>query len=184
MTKSKSLAVVVLLFLIVMLLASCVQTPSNSSSSPWKIVSEKDPMTGKEVWHAISPKVKPLKPMSFPYNDTEAWLVFSTDGINEWIYIGFNNIPNIENFEIVGDYLLITTRVKWDNEEPIYTVFYQKFSSNFLHFAEYAENIERVINHKTLLLELDWYLDGLVYFEFPLEGAKEAIETIRSKFRN
>jgi len=53
-----------------------------------------------------------------------------------------------------------------------------------LHFAEYAENIERVINHKTLLLELDWYLDGLVYFEFPLEGAKEAIETIRSKFRN
>ncbi len=184
MIKSKTLAVVVLLFFTVMLLVSCVQTPSNTSSSQWKIVSEKDPMTGKETWYAISPKVKSLKPMSFPYNDTEAWIGIGNDGTNEWIYIGFSTIPNIEDFNIGNGYLIITTRVKWDELEPNYTTFYQKVGSNFLHFADYTNAISKVMQHKKFLLELNWYGNGLVHFEFPLEGAKEAIETIRSKFRN
>ncbi|ABS61247.1 hypothetical protein [Fervidobacterium nodosum] len=149
----------------------------------WTISSKKDPMTGKESWYAISPEVKSLEIMTFPYSGTKARLVVATDGQTEWTYIWFNNAPNIVDFDFgSGGYLIINTRIKWDNQEPEYATFYKEPLSNFLNFGNDVYIIDKILNHEKLTVELNWYSQGYVHFEFPLAGGKEAVKQIRSKF--
>jgi hypothetical protein len=55
--------------------------------------------------------------------------------------------------------------------------------SNLLCFIEVSEKvISKIINSDTMILELDWHSEGRIYFQFPLEGADEAINEIHNKF--
>jgi len=55
--------------------------------------------------------------------------------------------------------------------------------SNLLCFIEVSEKvISKIINSDTMLLELNWYGEGNVYFQFPLVGVAEAIDEIHNKF--
>jgi len=56
----------------------------------------------------------------------------------------------------------------------------QKWGVNFLSFDYDDQIIDKMETHDTLLLELDWFGEGNVYFKFPLTGAAEAISTIRT----
>ncbi len=55
--------------------------------------------------------------------------------------------------------------------------------SNLLCFIEVSEKvISKIINSDTMMLELNWYDEGNVYFQFPLMGAAETINEIHNKF--
>lgn len=156
---------------------------SISVSAEWRTFSSKDEMTGVTTWFAHSQQVTSTKKMDFPYHNTKSWLGVGTDGENEWTYIGFSNEPNISNDETQDGYSVIRTRVKWD-EEIEKMSFTQDWGSKFINFREDEYAITKIENSNTMLLELSWYGQDKVYFSFPLDGSKDAINKIRNNVQN
>ncbi len=179
--------VMVLMILVVFLFIStgCVSPAISENAAEdeakWRVTVSKDEMTGEEIWYALSPEVSSTEPMNFPYEDTKAVLGVGYNGEDEWVYIGFNVTPNPLDTTIGDGYYIITTRIKWDDEIET-TKLTQEWGSKYLHFTEDEEVVSKIINSDTMLLELNWYGEGKVYFRFPLEGAAEAIDEIYSKF--
>jgi hypothetical protein len=148
----------------------------------WQVSNSTDEMTGEKSFFTISPKISPTEQMDSPYDDVVAWIGVSCSGSKEWEYIGFSTAPNLTNTEIKDGYDKISTRIKWDNSIEN-AEFLQTWGDKFLSFYDPQNGDEEIIQklqtHNSLLLELDWYGEGPVYFNFPLEGAKEGIDSIR-----
>ncbi len=151
------------------------------ASSQWKNSSSLDPMTNEMTWYAISPYVTSTSKMSFPYTGTEAWIGIGKDSKDEWVYIGFTKEPNLVNTKIGNGYDSVKIRIKWD-DELTETTLTQTWGSKFLHFSNDHEIISRISKHNKVLIELEWYGSGKVYFEFPLSGSAKAIKTMRDAF--
>lgn len=167
-----------IVFIIILVLL--LSTFSIVSASEWHTSSSKDEMSGDESWYAHSPRTTSNNPMGFPYDGTKAWLGVGTDGNSEWAYIGFTTEPNINNTETKDGYSAFTTRVKW-NDDVSRMDFTQEWGSRFVHFVEDENAISKMIQNNKVLLEIDWYGEGNIYFEFTLDGSADAIKKIREK---
>jgi hypothetical protein len=149
------------------------------ASAQWTSSVSKDEMTGKRQGFAHSAHVRATRAMQFPYTDTEAWLGFGCDGEDEWAYIGFSNQPNLTNTDTHDGYNSFSTRVKWDDQVET-TDFIQKWGDSFIHFREGSKAIDRLTTAGAVLLELEWYGAGTVYFRFSLQGSSDAIAKARA----
>lgn len=146
----------------------------------WTTSTSKDKMTGKMSAYASSPIAKPIKKMEFPYSDVHAWLGVGCNNENEWVYIGFNNAPNLANTETEEGYNVIRTRIKWDNEiEGV--VLTQDWGASFIHFRNDNSAISKIAASSSALLELQWHGQQSTYFEFSLNGSSGALKEIRGK---
>jgi hypothetical protein len=139
-------------------------------------------MTDEKTWYATSPYVSPVEKMNFPYGNTKAWLGIGYNGENGWVYIGFTNSPNLLDTSTEDGYNLIHTRIKWDDNEPENISLKQEWGSKFIHFRNDDVIISKIAESNTVLLELNWYSEGKVYFRFPLTGSSDAINKIYSVF--
>ena len=151
------------------------------AAAQWTNSASKDEMTNEQMVLAISPHATPSQPMELPYTDTDAWVGFMCDGKNEWVYLGFSNTPNLNNTELGDGFNYFSTRLKWGAEIKN-ARFSQKWGSSFINFSDGRDALKRLTNGSadTLLLELDWYGNGAVYFRFSLEGAANAIAKARA----
>lgn len=132
-------------------------------------------MSGVVTWYAGSPKTTSNNPMSSPYyNGTTTSLIVGTDGFSEWAYISFNNEPIINNTESEDCYNAFTTRVKWDDDIS-HMDFTKEWGSTFVHFVEDKNAITKIVQNNKVLLEIDWYGEDKVYFEFTLNGSADAL---------
>ena len=147
-------------------------------TAQWDVSTSKDEMTGEVNSYCSSPSTSPTKTMSFPYGDTKGWLGIGCDGESEWVYAGFTNEPNLHDTGIRDGYNHIKTRIKFDDEvQDVYLS--QKWNSKFLHFYDVGV-IDKIMKANTILLELDWYGEGSVYFRFSGGGSSKAINQIRA----
>ncbi len=153
---------------------------ATSAAAQWTNSVSKDEMTNEQVVFAISPHATPSRPMEFPYTETDAWVGFMCDSKNEWVYLGFSNTPNLNNTEPGDGFNHFSARLKW-GEEIKNARFSQKWGSSYISFSDGRDALKRLTNGSadTLLLELDWYANGVVYFRFALEGAADAIAKAR-----
>ncbi|GEM_PF-758114 len=150
----------------------------------WEVFIFKDEKAGKKTGVAISPLIAPTDSMGSPYSDIEAALGVGYDGKYEWVCISFIQPPKLSGTELgdENEYDIISTRIKWDDVVETTELIYL-WGSNLLCFIEVSEEvISKIINSDTMLLELNWYGEGKVYFQFPLVGAAEAINEIHNKF--
>jgi len=197
--KTSAFTWLVLIF-IIFIIYSVSQTPTtpvhsvSSSSSPkplvtrkaspvkpaWTTSTSKDKMTGKVSAYASSPIAFPSKKMGFPYANVNAWLGVGCNKKDEWVYIGFNNSPNLANTQTKDGYNLIQTRIKWDDTIKK-TTLTQEWQSSFIHFRNGNSAISNIVNSKTALLELQWHGEQGTYFEFSLNGSSAALKKIRAK---
>ena len=150
-----------------------------AAAAQWTNSVSRDQMTSEEVAVAVSPHVTPSREMDFPYKDTEAWVGYMCDGKNEWVYFGFSKTPNINDTEPTeGGFNHFRTRVRWGTEVKTVKMS-QKWGASVISFADGGGDALKRLAKSTvadsLLLELDWYANGSVYFKFPLEGAADAI---------
>jgi len=158
----------------------CIALPA-AVSAQWTNSVSKDEMTSEEVVFATSPRVPPSREMEFPYKDTEAWVGYMCDGKNEWVYLGFSNTPNLSNTETGDGFNYFSTRLKWGDEVKK-APFSQKWGSSYINFSDGRDALKRLSSGSfdSLLLELDWYGNGVVYFKFSLDGAADAIAKARA----
>lgn len=149
-----------------------------TSQKGWYVFKSKNEMTGKVSAYATSPDTFPNRKMAFPYQDVKSWLAVGCDGRDEWVYFGFNTAPNITNDETRDGYNLIKTRVKWDNTVQS-TDLIQKWGAKFIHFKSNQRAVSNIMRYSNLLLELEWYGEQSIYFEYSLEGSATALEEMR-----
>ena len=150
-----------------------------SDAFAWTVLSDEDKMTGEVSAYAVSSYVSPLEEMSFPYNDIKSWIGFGCDKKSEWAYIGFSEQPILTNSRTRDGYNLITERTKWDDQ--VFSMqFSQTWGSKFLHYMMDEEAILKILTESTMLLELHWYSQGTVYFQYSLEGSSKAINDARN----
>lgn len=147
----------------------------------WTISESKDEMTGKFSAYAFSPNTFPTKKMDFPYSDVSSRLAVGCNENNEWVYLSFDSAPNLTNTETKNKYNLIRTRIRWDDTlEDISLT--QDWGESFIHFrGRSSDIIPKIESSNTVLLELQWYGQSKVYFEYPLTGSSKAIAKIRAK---
>lgn len=147
----------------------------------WTVHLFRDPIMSRDVWYADSPLTYPLKQMSFPPSGATAFITIMFDGKNDSVTISFSSAPIIMNTRKENTYELFTTNVVWDNVlEQVQ--FYRFPGSTILFFDDQKYAITRMRNSRTMILELNWYLNGTVYFMFDLTGASDAINEIHAKF--
>ncbi len=147
-------------------------------SAEWSNQENKDEMTGKVVKIAFSKDTSPSVTMSFPYQNITGSVFVGKNDANEFAAFGFTEQPNLLNIELQPNANIIKTRIKWDDKiEDVKLV--QKWGDKFLHFSDSKNAIKKIMSSKEVLLELDWYGNGKVYFKFDLSGASEAIANIR-----
>ena len=75
-------------------------------------------------------------------------------------------------------YEIIDTRIKWDKKIEEIRLNHD-YASKYIDFRNDQDIIEKIKNHNTLLLELNWFAEDEVYFEFSLDGSKEAMDEIQ-----
>jgi predicted nucleic acid-binding Zn-ribbon protein len=155
------------------------------NETKWTVSVSTDEMTGEETWYALSPEVSPTEPIDLPSEDIKAVLSVGYDGENEWVCIWFNYDVRIylNDAEYGGEYYIINTRIRWDDKvEDIQLYIDWKRQDNILNFPTDKDYVSKIIESNMMVLELDWLGEGNVYFQFPLEGAAEAIDEIHKKF--
>jgi hypothetical protein len=162
-----------------LLLGPLIMALSAPISAQWTSSVSKDEMTGGRQAFAHSPMTSPTRPMRFPYTATQAWLGFGCDGENEWTYVGFSNQPNLTNSVTHDGYNSVSTRVKWDDQVETMG-FTQTWGDSFVDFEDDQEAIAKMTTAGTLLLELEWYGTGQVYFRFSLRGSSTAVAKARA----
>ncbi|MBO1352019.1 MAG: hypothetical protein EBE86_033745 [Hormoscilla sp. GUM202] len=141
--------------------------PFQAALAEWQL---KDEMTDEITTIAISDEVTSTRPMDFPYTRTVSALGFACDTKGkEFAYIIFSTLNLVRD----GSFL----RLRFDDEEVIKMSAFR--NSDVLHFRRDAKAIRRFMRHTTVKLELNWFSQGRVYFEYSLEGASDAIKRAR-----
>ena len=160
----------------------CEQATAN-----WKVEQVRDIMDGSiGVW-ASSENTKPINKMKFPYNDVEAKLSFfcsngtPEDGVKHGliqIQLTSLSIDSTSRASQYKQYYLLDTRVKWDKDLEILNLIGEK-TKNSLTTEATDTLIQKLMKHNNMILELPWYKQGTVYFNFRLIGASENINKAR-----
>lgn len=152
----------------------------NAEDPHWETSTEIDKMTSKQQFYATSPTIGPSESMASPYNDVKSWIGVGCDDKSRWVYFGFSTAPNLLNTEIHDGYNGIRARVKWDGSIAVEELT-QTWGAAFLNFDNGAHAITKLTTSKSVLLELDWFGQNKVYFEYPMAGAAEAIQGLHAK---
>lgn len=146
----------------------------------WVTSVSKDEMTGKFTAFAHSPISYPSKKMGFPYHDVNSWMGVGCDADNEWVYLGFNDSPNLSKDTTESGYNLLKTRIKWDdNVEDVSLT--QDWGAKFLHFKDDSVVTSKIAASSSALVELQWHGEQPTYFKYSLSGSSKAISEIRGK---
>ncbi len=148
-------------------------------SAEWSVHTVQNEMDGVVGHVAASDKTPPTKVMQFPYNIVWARVNVSRrlDSGSIMVSLSFN-LENILGFEQVGDYLLGEIRVKWDNGKIETAQVWSHDQPELVIFSDTDAVLNKLKKSKSLLIELEWYNEGEVYFRFDLTGAAAAIKKI------
>lgn len=151
------------------------------SFAEWTYREEVDRMTDEKRCIARTDFVKPLEPMKFPYTDTESAVFISCPDnfvdLSECLLgFVFTNSPNPvdREFDEIGPY--IKARIRLDKNPPRRIKLY--IGENSL-VSDDRKIVKELLGHKKLLLELNWFGNGLTYFEYPIEGGDQIIEKLK-----
>ena len=150
----------------------------STAHASWRYAGKnEDVMTNEFSAHAHSINTKPLKLMSFPYQNVVSWMGYGCSKDSEWAYIGFSGAPNLNDTETEDGYNSIVTRIKWGNDEVNKIRLTQDWGEKFIHFVDDESSIRNIMNNSSVLLELNWHGQGNVHFKFSLDGSTKAINS-------
>lgn len=159
--------------IVISFIISTLLLQTTPSFAIWETSTLINPMTEKKTAYAYSNWTYPVTQMAWPYNDIKAILTIGYDGIDQWVYIAFAKMPNIQNKQ----QLLI----KWDNDiKNIKKVsFLHTSGEKALHFCNDNIIIKKISESNTLMVGMKWYGHGTIYFNFSLAGSATAINKMK-----
>ena len=173
------------LFVIFLILLNSSVLASNTDN--WKLVKNIDKMTNKlESCYIMSKLIKADSELSFPYKNLQSSVVIplylkpaftftSNANLNEGSYTLKEKYGDVKmaNREI-------NTRIKFDeNVQNVQLI--QLLEHKVAIFFKNENDEKRLLKSNKVLLELDWYNEGKIYFEYDVKGVSQAIKNMKEK---
>jgi len=147
----------------------------------WSSFDVTDAMTGKTRSYARSPLAHPLRKMGFPYNSVSARLYVLCNKKREQAYISFTSINlNSASTKTKKGYDIAEINIKWDDTLSRESMS-KEWGSDVMYFRFSAGPIAKIVTHDKVRIELSWYKEGQVYFDFSLKGSAAALTKIRER---
>ena len=150
------------------------------ASAEWTVSFNMDEISGDMTTFATSPRVSSTGPMSFPYSDVASWLGFGCKDGTEWAFVGFSTEPNLIHEQTEDGYDSFRARTRW-GDRILRMQFSQDWGSRFIHFDWDSMAIAFMEARHEALLELPWYGQDSVVFQYSLDGAAIAIREARNQ---
>ncbi len=154
-----------------------------SANPNWKNIENKDEMTGKKSYAVISKDFGPTRTMGFPYNNTISWITLYCDKKRNRVTFnfGFNTAPNISNAKIIKkNFNKIKTRIKF-GQNITQVDLLQNWGGKNMVLVDFDKYKEDFINSDELLLELNWYDIGNIYFKYSTKGSSKALSGLKNR---
>ena len=131
-----------------------------------------DKLTGEIKSMATSPMAQTTTTLGFPYHNTHSIAYLWYNGP---LMFFFSNSPNIVNDYTHNGYDTFYARLSFDGA-IIKCRFRQDWGSKFIQLDSRENEIKKyLLESDVMLLELNWYGEGSVVFEYSLNGSDTAI---------
>lgn len=121
---------------------------------------------------AVSPKAKPIRPMSFPYHDVTARIF--VDCQRTWIR--FTEVPNLIGGDTKDGFTTYKVPIRIDGNRKELSVS-QTWGDKDLGFRFNTSLATSLSSGSTIAVSLPWYGQGNVAFRWNLNGSAKAIES-------
>ncbi len=155
---------------------------ATAAAGAWDVMTNTDPMDDSLSVFAFGDSVGPVWGMSFPYDDVDGHVGYACSPDFERAYVSFSATPNLVGGRPVTERMsALSTRVRFDDDPHHDTVLFHVRGSKTLFFGDTEWILPRIRDKGSMLLELDWYPEGLVLFRFPLRGSAGAIAEAREQ---
>lgn len=165
----------VLLSVVILVLALSITA---FATDGWWNFDTEDEEDGKN-YYAISPEAYPSQVIPEGYGSLEMWVGVGCNVYEEWIFLGFTEKPDLRGLRIGKDGIDDGhIRIVFDGKVERFPIL-QEWGSRFLHFENDDTIIRRIQDSDFMIIELDWYGLGYIYYEIDLTGADEAITLMR-----
>lgn len=146
----------------------------------WQIAIDVNEISGKRTHLTSSPSVKPIRKMTFPYENITAKLVVSCHKREESAYIEFSDAPNFANKNIRSGYVILRTNIKWDSKvEDVEFTQHAGRKKIYFYRDEVDGVIKKLTESKKVMIKFQWYRQEPTFFDFNLDGASESIKQIQ-----
>jgi len=147
---------------------------------PWSQSVSDDPMTKKRSLFFASPLYTSVKPMGFPYEDTQTQMNIGCTRGDMWSYMYFSNAPNLTNVDVKDGYNEALIRIRFDDSLQNIKI-RQKWGAKYLHILDDYDFIERLQSSSSVRIELQWHSQGNVYFDYKLHRFSELFPNFKAK---
>lgn len=160
------------------------------NNSGWSTSSTTDVMTEVKSYHAISNQTGPIENLKFPYGDVKSYISFSCQPSNGFqIYFVFNK-TNIPGMRYKNGDKYIDAKVKFDNNIQTYPLLFVEGINDSLYFTNDSDPVlnlfysldrtlaVRLLESKSMLLELEYHNNGYVHFRYDLNGSDAIKKTL------
>ena len=136
----------------------------------WSVFDKTDEISGEVSAFATSDSVAPTRQLGFPYSDVKAWLGVGCDtNGRQWAYVGFTAINSRDE----------SLRVRWDDEQTTHKI--SVSDNDFAGFSHDARVISRMQSSTEVVIGIDWFQEGEVFFKWGLYGSSDAIKEARRR---
>ena len=134
-------------------------------NSKWTLTESLDEISKIYKSWAISDDSYPTRPMRSPYEDTRVfWGIGCDQTGSKWVYLKFNSINSrAEN-----------VRARWDESQKNHNVSVE--SDDVVHFSEGKELITLLQKSNKVIIGIELYGNGEVFFKWDLKGSSKAIQ--------
>ena len=187
--RSKRIKFLTTIFLILLSFNVYGNTTTN-----WKLFKSVDKMTNELKSCLIySKSVAADRKLSFPYSVLEGNVIiyyqsFKTlkpfFSFNMYINLNKGSYKLKKKFQNVEEaYRLIDTRIKFDKEVKNVQLMQRLSYKKLLIFNEEIDE-KQLLSSNKILLEIDWYNKGKIYFEYNLNGMTKAIKNMKENCKN
>ena len=157
--------------------SAAAEDTNKEHEGAWQTTHVTDRMTSKSAWLAISKAVQPEEPMQAPFDEIKSHVRFGCDAQGEGTVMVFSKEPQLRRTvqDRHRDYQRTSIRTRWDKRVIEIRIGHEPGTA-VLDFIDGSEATKLMKESKSVLVEFPWKEEGLVYFDYPLAGSREAIE--------
>ena len=154
--------------------AQPVSVPSAQpeAAAQWSMINFVDEFGERTDRGAASAAVNSIRPMSFPYGDTEARIFVDCD--RAWLR--FSETPNLDGGNIEDGYTRYSVAVRVDGNDAGRWPVNQSWGDNDLRFTNNSQVISALSSGSTIAIAVSWYEQDSAAFSWALNGSSTMIQ--------
>ncbi|MCT7604833.1 hypothetical protein N5U17_11390 [Aliarcobacter butzleri] len=152
----------------------------------WEVKLINDKTSNKKICRIDSKFISSNNPMKFPYENTKSSMSFLIDSMGT-IYgsLNFSSTPNLLDEKLVDKSYSSEREIIFDDKVEkllmLHKVGSKEINLGISIFPDFQRFIKNMSKHKNLIIGFDWYGNGIVKFNYKIDGFEDALYEAKYK---